>query len=80
MNISTRAQVSTKQGLHKENLWPALQMTHVRSHFIRRGTSLYAWSRERGFVLETVRQAIAGTRRGAHSRRIINDLLKELES
>ena len=78
MNISTRAKGSTGGRLHKKNLWPAVDMNAVRSHFVARGSSLFAWSRERGYVLETVRQAIKGQRRGPHSRKIINTLLKEL--
>ena len=78
MNISTRAESSTKAQGHKQNNWPQLDMAAVRAHFIHRGSSLHQWTRARGFVLESVRQAILGTRRGPHSTFLINELLKEI--
>ena len=50
---------------------------HVRAEFVRRGSSLAAWSRARGYSAQLVGMALSGQRKGPLSRRICREIAAE---
>jgi gp16 family phage-associated protein len=62
-----------KQQQRKLNINPF----EVRAHFIRQGTFLAYWAKERGYALDTVYRAVRNERHGKISRQIVRALLNE---
>lgn len=57
---------------------PVLNVLEVRSMFVRRGTTLNAWAKSRGFCGMYAHLSVRGLRRGPVARRIVIAVKQEL--
>jgi hypothetical protein len=77
MNTQSRSHGTPKPDKVNDDL-PVFDLRHVRAHFVRQGTSLNQWSKQRGYIFQSVRQALTGDRRGAYSRKLVRAVMREL--